>query len=425
MAHNAELDLRTAGFHNRSEEQIQGEKRRNRASQLDTQDAYLTKRYDRSSLYTEPDELVDSARPLSSTTARNTLVQLDAAAAADEATHRRAVVHNYVFADPKKFSRVTAYPWPVGADSTLCSSQFFQSLDTALSEILERCDDSGPDLDSETWVPGWLQLLRKLTLSALPQTGDFSDTRLFKQCFKQAQTLMDSDDSGPSAYALLKRTLSRHFGVEDNGEALKALETFGVSDSVPFETYLPRLEVAISMALSIEGVHKPSDARVISIARTSIRQQFPTLTLTLFPGALCTVEQPYASVTDMLKVFQTISNNLTPAINGKTFFSTPVQKKVSLGMPPAAGHFGQPQQTLRAQNNGGNGTRDSPFVMNVQESPDNGADPCRKEYPCWPLAPEDFHEVMLISDSFATRDPPLWNSLLNTSSRRELFRKYE
>ncbi|CAN0441809.1 unnamed protein product, partial [Scytosiphon promiscuus] len=118
MAHDAELDLRTAGFHNRSEEQIQGEKRRNRASQLDTEDAFFTKRYDRSALYPAADELVDSARPLSSTTARNTQVRLDAAAAADEATHRRAVVRNYVFADPKKFSRVTAYPWPVGADST-------------------------------------------------------------------------------------------------------------------------------------------------------------------------------------------------------------------------------------------------------------------------------------------------------------------
>ena len=59
---------------------------------------------------------------------------------------------------------------------------------------------------------------------------------------------------------------------------------------------------------------------VLEVVRMAVNEQFPSLLPTLYPGSMATGPKPYASLDNMWKAFGDLSNNKTPAINGKKFF---------------------------------------------------------------------------------------------------------
>ena len=59
---------------------------------------------------------------------------------------------------------------------------------------------------------------------------------------------------------------------------------------------------------------------VLEVVRMAVNEQFPSLMPTLYPGSMATGPKPYASLDEMWKAFDDLSNNKTPAINGEIFF---------------------------------------------------------------------------------------------------------
>ena len=59
---------------------------------------------------------------------------------------------------------------------------------------------------------------------------------------------------------------------------------------------------------------------VLEVVRMAVKEQFPSLMPTLYPGSMATGPKPYASLDEMWTAFSDLSNNKTPAINGDNFF---------------------------------------------------------------------------------------------------------
>ena len=59
---------------------------------------------------------------------------------------------------------------------------------------------------------------------------------------------------------------------------------------------------------------------VLEVVRMAVNEQFPSLMPNLYPGSMATGPKPYASLDEMRKAFNDLSNNKTPAINGDFFF---------------------------------------------------------------------------------------------------------
>lgn len=209
---------------------------------------------------------------------------------------------------------------------------------------------------------------------------------------------------------MLKRALASHLDVEDSGASIQLLQDFGVADGVTFEKYLPALELLISTAQAMVGVHYPPDGRVMVIARASLRNQFPTMTISLFAGEKDLAELPYTAVASMLAVFKTVCTNRTPAINGGKYVFFRVSR-VSANRPASVGHSSFSREHIANISKTGN-------------SDDTDVETTESYYPEWPLRRLFFSEVLCISRSFATTDIDLWNRLLNVENRSPMAREH-
>ena len=350
-------------------------------------------------------ETDDLTRPLSSTTAHERQSERDALATENSERNARKTKRNYSIMNIQKGSTITKYPFPKGSDIPVCFVAFLQSIDTALNEILVKGDESGDtDLESATWTPGWEKPLQKLFNKALPPSSD-PITRAVTNLFTQTEAQVKAGTPGPKAYDEFKRALGRHLDIEESGESMLRLQEFGVDTGLAFAKYLPRLELCITTAQAMQGVHRPTDARVMDIARHSIREQFPGLMIHLFAGEMDVADLPYPDVTSMLAAFQKLSTNKTQAINGDKFFA-PVQHsfpKTAAILSKQKGHHAHTPQ----------------FIANIRAADLSDPDPCDSKYPGWPLRKEDFAEIMLVSAGFSSADPKLWNPLLSSATRSQ------
>ena len=149
-----------------------------------------------------------------------------------------------------------------------------------------------------------------------------------------------------------------------------------------------------------------------------IRDRFPSLMPTLYPGSMATGPKPYASLDEMWTAFSDLSNNKTPAINGDKFFSLPLSSGVRSSAPSGprpAGH-GRGQGRVASQTPSWQmGSSNNPIVMSVIDSADPWTDNTSK---CWPLEEHHYAEVFAVCASFETDDPPLWSALLALRPRR-------
>ena len=286
------------------------------------------------------------------------------------------------------------------------------SLDRTLDEILVKCDESGETtLQSARWLAGWEKPLHKVFLRSLPAAGDAGDalTRVVTLLFTQVEAQVKID-FGPVAYTAFERALCAQMDIEESGESIKRLQEFGVPNKTTFEKYLPALELCISTAQAMTGVHRPSHDRVMDIARSSIRNQFPHLMNFLFAGEKRTTDKPYAHVTAMLSAFKEYGTDLQEAINGDMYFSPPVLRGSTLKPAPLAQR--------------GHHTFSRQYVANVSRAADEAdPEPTQNQYPDWPLDRKDFAEVMHISSNFGTKVTPLWNPLLTIENRSQVARE--
>ena len=58
---------------------------------------------------------------------------------------------------------------------------------------------------------------------------------------------------------------------------------------------------------------------VLEVVQMAVKEQFPTLMPTLYPGSVATDPKPYASLDAMWKAFSDLAHNKTPTVNGDFF----------------------------------------------------------------------------------------------------------
>ena len=76
----------------------------------------------------------------------------------------------------------------------------------------------------------------------------------------------------------------------------------------------------VSAVTGSEGALAPGVDVGLQVVRMAVNEQLPSLKPTLCPGSTATGPKPYASLDEMRKAFNDLSNNKTPAINGDFFF---------------------------------------------------------------------------------------------------------
>ena len=75
----------------------------------------------------------------------------------------------------------------------------------------------------------------------------------------------------------------------------------------------------VSAVTGTERTLAPGVDVVLKVVRMAVNEQLPSLMPTLYPGLMATGPKPYASLDEMWKALGDLSNNKTPAINGKIF----------------------------------------------------------------------------------------------------------
>ena len=131
---------------------------------------------------------------------------------------------------------------------------------------------------------------------------------------------MEEGASGPEAFTLLLRRLMTHFDRVDTGEGYTRLHSFGVCTGTPFCDFSREFRVLVPAVTGSERTLAPGVDVVLEVVRMAVNEQFPSLMPTLYPGSMATGPKPYASLDEMWKAFDDLSNNKTPAINGEFFF---------------------------------------------------------------------------------------------------------
>ena len=117
--------------------------------------------------------------------------------------------------------------------------------------------------------------------------------------------------------------------------------------------------------MSTKGIFKPSDSMIVDIVRGVTSRQYLSLMLTLYPGRLMTVPQPFAAVANKWSAFEVLVTNKTPAINGQRYHATSSGGHVT--------HSSLPPPPTRQSNTRGSGihvigSASNPLMMNVAEA---------------------------------------------------------
>ena len=130
----------------------------------------------------------------------------------------------------------------------------------------------------------------------------------------------------------------------------------------------------VSAVTGSERTLAPGVDVVLEVVRMAVNDQFPSLMPTLYPGSVATDPKSYPSLDKMWKAFGVLSNNNTPAVNGKKKTNLPVSSPgVPSSAPSGAGPAGHgriqgrvPSQTPSWQM----GSSNNPIVMSVIDPAD-------------------------------------------------------
>ena len=76
----------------------------------------------------------------------------------------------------------------------------------------------------------------------------------------------------------------------------------------------------VSAVTGSERTLAPGVDVVLEAVRMAVKEQFPSLMPTLYPGSMATDPKPYVSLDKMWKALDDLANNKTPAVNGGIFF---------------------------------------------------------------------------------------------------------
>ena len=142
--------------------------------------------------------------------------------------------------------------------------------------------------------------------------------------------------------------------------------------------------------MGTERVLAPGVEIVLQVVRMAVRDQFPSLVSTLYPGVLAMVSRPSGTLDAMWLAFQTLVNNKTPAISSGNYFSVPA---CSNGARSSAPSGPRPTSNGRGQNRAPSlvpswqtGSRNNPLVIKINKSTSDCLDPrLDTSSNCWPL----------------------------------------
>ena len=217
-------------------------------------------------------------------------------------------------------------------------------------------------------------------------------TTFIDDFFGQVSRALDGGASGPEAFPLLLRLLVTHIDRIDAREGYyNKLHTFGVCNGTPFSDFSREFRVLVSAVTASERVLSPGTDVVLEVVRMAVKEQFPTLMPTLYPGSKATDPRPYASLDAMWKAFSDLAHNKTPAVNGEKHFSLPVSStgtRSSAPSGPRPAVHGRGQGRVPSQSHSWQaGLSHNPIVMSITDSTGSWLD---KMFKCWPLEEQHY-----------------------------------
>ena len=233
---------------------------------------------------------------------------------------------------------------------------------------------------------------------------------------------LEAGATGPEAYKLLLRLLSKHFDRTDTGASYTKLCHFGVPNGTPFCDFSRAFRGVVSAATGTERGLAPGVEVVLEVVRMAVHEQYPSLMLMLYPGVPATVSRPFGPLDDMWLSFETLANNNTSAINGVKCLSlhassVGVRSSAPTGPRPASSGRGQ-GRTLLQSPAWQTGSRNNPLVGNANKFIPDCLDPrLDTSSNCWPLEEDYYAAVHAVCMSIQTNGPPLWNGLISSSAR--------
>ena len=90
-----------------------------------------------------------------------------------------------------------------------------------------------------------------------------------------------------------------HFERVDTQEGYTKLRTFGECHGTPFYDFSRLFRALESTVTGSERLLSPETDVVLQVVRMAVKEQFPTLMPTLYPGSKATDPRPYASLDAM------------------------------------------------------------------------------------------------------------------------------
>ena len=96
----------------------------------------------------------------------------------------------------------------------------------------------------------------------------------------------------------------------------------------------------VSAVTGCERVLSPGTDVVLEVVRMAVKEQFPTLMPTLYPGSKATDPRPFTSLDAMWRAFNDLAHNKTPPVKGEKHFSLPVSS--TRARPPTPSGPGPP-----------------------------------------------------------------------------------
>ena len=108
--------------------------------------------------------------------------------------------------------------------------------------------------------------------------------------FEQAARALTQGDSGYTAFTLLLRLISSSLDTTHEGESIERLISFKVPVNTPFDHYLKEFRTLISVTVNGGSELAPSQEMVMSLFRSNMGRQYPSLMPSAFVGTAATYQ---------------------------------------------------------------------------------------------------------------------------------------